>query len=112
MNGENEKLISIDEVIERAKRLGVDFGKGDPRNRLRYYVKIGLLPHAKRKAFKNKFPEGAYPEEIVWKLFEIDRMIKAGMGILQIKREFEEREKKKERKKKFLFCQRSRQKFL
>jgi len=100
MNGENEKLISIDEVIERAKRLGVDFGKGDPRNRLRYYVKIGLLPHAKRKAFKNKFPEGAYPEEIVWKLFEIDRMIKAGMGILQIKREFEEREKKEREKEK------------
>jgi DNA-binding transcriptional MerR regulator len=100
MNGENEKLISIDEVIERAKRLGVDFGKGDPRNRLRYYVKIGLLPHAKRKAFKNKFPEGAYPEEIVWKLFEIDRMIKAGKGILQIKREFEEREKKEREKEK------------
>jgi len=94
MNGENEKLISIDEVIERAKRLGVDFGKGDPRNRLRYYVKIGLLPHAKRKAFKNKFPEGAYPEEIVWKLFEIDRMIKAGKGILQIKKEMEEKERK------------------
>jgi len=100
MNGENEKLISIDEVIERAKRLGVDFGKGDPRNRLRYYVKIGLLPHAKRKVFKNKFPEGAYPEEIVWKLFEIDRMIKAGKGILQIKREFEEREKKEREKEK------------
>jgi DNA-binding transcriptional MerR regulator len=98
MNGENEKLISIDEVIERAKRLGVDFGKGDPRNRLRYYVKIGLLPHAKRKAFKNKFPEGAYPEEIVWKLFEIDRMIKAGKGILQIKKEMEEKEKERERK--------------
>jgi hypothetical protein len=100
MNGENEKLISIDEVIERAKRLGVDFGKGDPRNRLRYYVKIGLLPHAKRKVFKNKFPEGAYPEEIVWKLFEIDRMIKAGKGILQIKRKFEEREKKEREKEK------------
>jgi DNA-binding transcriptional MerR regulator len=100
MNGENEKLISIDEVIERAKRLGVDFGKGDPRNRLRYYVKIGLLPHAKRKAFKNKFPEGAYPEEIVWKLFEIDRMIKAGKGILQIKKELEEKEEKKREKEK------------
>ena len=101
MNGKNEKLISIDEVIERAKKLGVDFGKGNPRNRLRYYVKIGLLPHAKRKVFKNNLPEGAYPEEIVWKLFEIDRMIKAGKGILQIKREMEEREQK-EREKVFV----------
>jgi hypothetical protein len=100
MNEKNENLISIDEVIERAKRLGVDFGKGDPRNRLRYYVKIGLLPHAQRKVFKNNLPEGAYPEEIVWKLFEIDRMIKAGKGILQIKREFEEREKKEREKEK------------
>jgi DNA-binding transcriptional MerR regulator len=97
MNEKNENLISIDEVIERAKRLGVDFGKGDPRNRLRYYVKIGLLPHAQRKVFKNNLPEGAYPEEIVWKLFEIDRMIKAGKGILQIKRELEEKEKEKEK---------------
>jgi len=101
MKEKNEKLISIDEVIERAKKLGVDFGKGDPRNRLRYYVKIGLLPHAKRKVFKNNLPEGAYPEDIVWKLFEIDRMIKAGKGILQIKREMEEREQK-EREKVFV----------
>jgi len=54
MKEKNEKLISIDEVIERAKKLGVDFGKGDPRNRLRYYVKIGLLPHAKRKVFQKQ----------------------------------------------------------
>jgi len=97
MEDKKENLISIDEVIRRAKNLGVDFGKGDPRNRLRYYVKIGLLPHAKRKVFKNNLPEGAYPEEIVWKLFEIDRMIKAGKGILQIKRELKEKEREKEK---------------
>jgi DNA-binding transcriptional MerR regulator len=95
MNENDEKLISIDELIERAKKLGIDFGKGNPRNRLRYYVRIGLLPHAKRKVFKNNLPEGAYPENIIWKLFEIDRMIKTGKGILQIKRELEEKETKK-----------------
>jgi DNA-binding transcriptional MerR regulator len=99
MEDKKENLISIDEVIRRAKNLGVDFGKGDPRNRLRYYVKIGLLPHAKRKVFKNNLPEGAYPEEIVWKLFEIDRMIKAGKGILQIKRELEEKEEKEKKER-------------
>jgi DNA-binding transcriptional MerR regulator len=93
-----KKLISIiNEVIERAKKLGVDFGNTDPKNRLRYYVKIGLLPHAKRKIFKkNGKPERAYPEEIVWKLFEIDRKIKEGKTILEIKKEIEEIKSEKE----------------
>jgi len=97
MENNKEKLISISELIERAKKLGVDFGNTDPKNRLRYYVKIGLLPHAKRKIFKkNGKPEGAYPEEIVWKLFEIDRKIKEGKTILEIKKEIEEIKSEKE----------------
>jgi hypothetical protein len=99
MNKNNEKLISINEVIERAKKLGVDFGKADPKNRIRYYVKLGILPNAKRKIFrKNGKPEGAYPEEIVWKLFELDRKIKAGKTILEIKKEIEEKEIKRDGK--------------
>ena len=89
VNNNKENLISIDEVIKRAKKLGVVFGSGDPKNRLRYYVKIGLIPHAKRKVFKNNFPEGAYPKEIVWKLYEIDKRIKSGKSVRQIKREME-----------------------
>ncbi len=95
MENKNKNLISINEVIERAKKLGVDFGRANPKNRIRYYVKLGLLPHAKRKVFKkNGQPEGAYPEEIVWKLFEIDRKLKEGKTILEIKKEMEGTEEK------------------
>jgi len=100
MGREDENLISIDEVIRRARDLGVSFRNGDPRNRLRYYVKIGLLPNAKRKSFNNNSPEGAYPENVVGLLFEIDRKIKTGKSIQIIKREIkEEKEKKREKKK-------------
>jgi hypothetical protein len=98
MENNKEKLISINEVIERAKKLGVDFGKANPKNRIRYYVKLGLLPNVQRKIFKkNGKPEGAYPEEIVWRLFEIDRKIKEGKTILEIKKEMEEKNSEKEK---------------
>lgn len=89
MEKENENLISIEELIARAKALGVDFGKGDPRNRLRYYVKLGLLPHAQRKSFNGLPPNGAYPESVLSILVSIDRKLKEGKSILQIKRELE-----------------------
>jgi DNA-binding transcriptional MerR regulator len=92
-----ENLISIEEIIRRAKDLGVDFGKGDPKNRLRYYTKIGLLPHAQRVSFKGGFPTGAYPESVISILVFIDKKLKEGKSILQIKRELEkERERIKE----------------
>ena len=73
-----------------AKTAGVEFGKGYPYNRLRYYTKIGLLPHAKRKSFGGP-PEGAYPLWVVDKLVEIDAEIKEGRSIQAIIREQKER---------------------
>lgn len=49
-------LISTDGLIKKAKKLGVDFGKGDPYNRLRYYTKIGWLPHMERVNSKGHYP--------------------------------------------------------
>jgi len=89
MRNEENNLISIDEVISRAKRLGVDFGKGDPRERLRYLTKLGLLPHAKRKSFNGQPSQGAYPEYVIELLKEIDEKIKAGKSIQEIKKEKE-----------------------
>jgi hypothetical protein len=103
MEEEKEKLISIDDLITKAKAFGVDFGKGDPKNRLRYYVKIGLLPHAKRKSFNGLPPTGAFPIEVLSTLISIDRKIKEGKSILEIKRELEkEKLEKEERKEKEL----------
>jgi len=83
----SEKLISIEDFIARAKNLGVDFGKGNPKERLRYLTKIGLLPHAKRKSFNGAPPNGAYPESVLEILLEIDKKLKSGKSIQQIKRE-------------------------
>jgi hypothetical protein len=87
-NSDNN-LISIDDVILRARGLGIDFGKGDPRERLRYLTKIGLLPHAQRKSFKGEPPNGAYPEYVIELLLEIDREIRAGKSIQELKKEKE-----------------------
>ena len=87
-NNENN-LISIDDVIFRAKSRGVDFGKGDLRERLRYLTKIGLLPHAKRKSFNGRSPNGAYPEYVIELLVEIDEKIKAGKSFQELKKEKE-----------------------
>lgn len=90
----NENLISIDELIARAKNFGVDFGKGDPRNRLRYFVKIGLLPHAERKTYNGLPSQGVYPESVLKTLLEIDKKLKEGKSIQQIKRELEKQKEK------------------
>ncbi|KPJ73611.1 hypothetical protein AMJ48_00015 [Parcubacteria bacterium DG_74_1] len=89
---DNGNLISIDDVIFRAKSRGVDFGKGDPRERLRYLTKIGLLPHAKRKSFNGQPPNGAYPEYIIELLSEIDGKLKAGKSIQELKKEKERKD--------------------
>jgi len=90
MQNKEENLISIDDVISRAKSRNVDFGKGDPRERLRYLTKIGLLPHAQRKSFVNgQSPNGAYPEYIIAILEEIDKKIKSGKSIQELKKEKE-----------------------
>jgi hypothetical protein len=87
--GKKENLISLEEFINRAKTLGVDFGKGDPKNRIRYLVKIGLLPHAHRKSFNGSPSIGAYPENVLEDLLEIDKELKAGRTVQEIKRDRE-----------------------
>ena len=87
--GDENNLISIDDIIFRAKNRGIDFGKGDPRERLRYLTKIGLLPHAKRKSFNGQPPNGAYPEYVIEVLSEIDEKLKAGKSIQEFKKEKE-----------------------
>jgi hypothetical protein len=78
--------LTYGQIITLAKQAGVDFGKGYPYNRLRYYTKIGLLPKAERKSFGGN-PEGCYPEWVVDKLVEINRKIKDGSSVQSILRE-------------------------
>ena len=73
-----EELISIEKFIETATRKGVDFGKGDPYNRLRYYTKLGLLPHMQRKVVGGEVV-GHYPAPALDTLLEIEKL--KGFGL-------------------------------
>ena len=64
-----DDFISIDKIIKTAKSRGLDFGTGDPYNRLRYYTKIGWLPHMVRKIDKKGNIKGHYP---IW---SVDRLL-------------------------------------
>ena len=86
-NNNTQNLISFDEVIRLSKLKGVDFGKGDPYNRLRYYIKIGLLPKASRKSFNGLAAAGALPMDSVDQMVEIDKKIKEGKSIQAILKE-------------------------
>src|SRR3989304_3584394 len=44
-----DTLLSTKKIIELAKEAGVDFGPGDAAERIRYFIKLGILPHAVRK---------------------------------------------------------------
>jgi DNA-binding transcriptional MerR regulator len=73
-----EELISIEKFIEAATKRGVDFGKGDPYNRLRYYTKIGLLPHMQRKVVGGEVV-GHYPSSALDTLLEVEKL--KGLGL-------------------------------
>jgi hypothetical protein len=67
-----DEYISVDKLIKQAKSKGVDFGSGDPYNRLRYYTKIGWLPHMVRKTDKKGNIKGHYPVSTIDTLLLIE----------------------------------------
>jgi len=73
-------LIEIDKLIKLAKKEGVDLGKGDPYNRLRYYTKIGWLPHMERKMSPDGEVKGHYPDYVLDRLIIIDKLKKQGVN--------------------------------
>lgn len=75
-----EELIAIEKLIERAKEKGVDFGKGDPYNRLRYYTKIGWIPNMKRKKSEKGNVDGHYPSWVIDRLVEIENLKAEGIS--------------------------------
>jgi len=79
-----EKLISLKELIKQAKREGIDLGKGDPYNRLRYYTKMGWLPHMVRKANSKGDIEGHYPAWVIDTLKNIHLLKNEGISNEQI----------------------------
>lgn len=78
------KLIAVRDLIRMAKRKGIDLGKGDPYNRLRYYTKIGWLPHMVRKTGNKGVVEGHYPFWVLERLIFIDKLKNQGLSNVEI----------------------------
>ena len=83
------KLIAADEIVRRAKSKGIDFGKGSPYNRLRYYTKIGWLPHMIRKKNDIGIVEGHYPTSALARLELIQGLKEKGYSNSEIASELE-----------------------
>ncbi len=75
-----KRLIDIDTLLKQTKEQGIKLGKGNPYNRLRYYTKIGLLPHMERKKTEAGTTQGHYPEWVIERLREIERYKDAGLS--------------------------------
>lgn len=74
-----ENLISTENLIKQAKKRGVNFGKGDPYNRLRYYTKMGWLPHmVRKKGERDEEVKGHYPAWAVNRLVLIEELKSRG----------------------------------
>ncbi len=87
----NNDLIPSDELIKKAQEAGVNFGRGEPYNRLRYYTKMGWIPHMKRKG---KDVKGHYPEWVINRLKYIEELRKKGVSKENITEEIQKTEKK------------------
>jgi len=66
------KLLSVEDLIEELKKQNIDLGKGDPYNRLRYYTKMGWIPHMKRKKNSKNVISGHYEEVVLDLIKEIE----------------------------------------
>lgn len=79
-----ESLIEIEKLISQAKKAGANMGKGDPYNRLRYYTKIGWLPHMTRRKDNQGKLKGHYPSWVLERLIQIEKLKDQGLNNDQI----------------------------
>jgi len=79
-------MISISDLISKAKQNSIFLGQGDPREHLSYLSKIGVLPRAVRKRTAHGTIEGHYPESILAKLMQIKEMKAQGVTLSQMGR--------------------------
>ncbi|MFC1621875.1 hypothetical protein ACFL13_00615 [Patescibacteria group bacterium] len=79
-----KNYIEVNQLVKKLKSKKVDLGKGDPYNRLRYYTKIGWLPHMERKQAKSGSVKGHYPVWVLSRLILIDDLKKRGFSNKEI----------------------------
>ncbi len=87
------RLIPYDQFINEAVRLGVKFGKTNPYHRIRYYIKLGLLPNPIRKVDpkvpfdpdKPPHTVGHFPAWTANRLWEIEKLKSLGLSANAVK---------------------------
>jgi hypothetical protein len=86
-------LLPTSRIISIAQEKGVNFGKGNPHERIRYFIKAGLLPHTqKRTVFSDKLkPElaGHLPLWSVDRLVHLQSLLDQGFTVTEIKKNFD-----------------------
>lgn len=71
--------ISIQELLKKAEEKGIYLGKGDPYNRIRYYTKMGWIPHMVRKKGQKGATKGHLPLNTLERLQLIEKYKEQGM---------------------------------
>uniref|UniRef100_A0A7C4XU27 HTH merR-type domain-containing protein n=1 Tax=candidate division WWE3 bacterium TaxID=2053526 RepID=A0A7C4XU27_UNCKA len=95
--------ISAEKLIEAAKEKGINFGKGDPYNRLRYYTKIGWLPHMERMKNSEGEVVGHYPEWALSRLELIESLKSQGKSNSLIEKSIKDNQIKQNLQQTFSF---------
>ncbi len=90
-----EKYLSVEELLAEAANRGVDFGKGDPYNRLRYYTKMGWISHMTRMKEDDGKTKGHYPESTIDRLVLIQKYKEEGISNEEIERRLAMQDKTK-----------------
>ncbi len=88
-------LITAEKIIKEAKKMKIDLGKGSPYNRLRYFTKIGWLPHMERKKDAKGKVVGHYPSWVLDRLEKIETMKSEGLTNEQISEKLEAHDTKR-----------------
>src|SRR3990167_3574316 len=85
-----ESLLPTETIIKLSQAAGVNFGPGDPSERVRYFIKLGLLPHAVRRSITDTVNNttrqsvGHLPYSSVKKLIQIDQLFRQGLSYPKI----------------------------
>jgi DNA-binding transcriptional MerR regulator len=83
-------LLSLDELIEEAKKRNIDLGE-DPKKTIMFYSRLGFLPKPKRKRVKSRGGDPStlyYPEQTIDKLAYIRALKSEGLTLDEIRETF------------------------
>lgn len=78
-------LIPTTEIIEIAGKLNIDLGNSDPKERIRYLIKLGILPQTIKKMSKRSGKiAGHFPAWAVERLVYVNRLRMRGLSYPKI----------------------------